>query len=46
MAEAIELGYKYLDDADLDAIAEYLRSLPPIDNRVEAKSAASQSPYD
>ncbi|MEE8499044.1 MAG: cytochrome c [Kiloniellales bacterium] len=46
MAEAIEQGYKYLDDADLEAIAEYVRSLPPIDNRVEAKSTAPRSPYE
>ncbi len=34
MEEAIEDGLKYLTDADLDAIAEYLLALPPIDNRV------------
>ncbi len=46
MAEAIEDGLSHLSGGDLQAIAQYIKSLPPIDNRVEAKSAASQSPYD
>ena len=41
MAEAIEHGFKYLNDDDLNAIAEYVGSLPPIDNRVERERAGS-----
>jgi len=36
MAEAIEEGLKYLTDEDLAAIAAYLKTVPPIDNRVES----------
>ena len=32
MAEVIELGYQFLTERDLNAIAEYLLSLTPIDN--------------
>ena len=46
MAEAIEAGYRHLSDADRLAIAEYVLSLPPIDNRVEPEKPASDSPYD
>lgn len=35
MDQAIDRGYKYMTEEDLTAIAEYLRSLPPIDHRVE-----------
>lgn len=35
MDEAIDRGYNYVTEEDLTAIAEYLRSLPPIDHRVE-----------
>ncbi|WP_416896571.1 MAG: c-type cytochrome [Minwuia sp.] len=34
MDEAIEDGLKYLTDADRAAIAAYLKSVPPIDNKV------------
>jgi mono/diheme cytochrome c family protein len=37
MAEAIEHGLKHLGEDDLAAIAEYLRALAPIANRVERK---------
>jgi mono/diheme cytochrome c family protein len=37
MAEEIELGYEHLPAADLEAIALYLRSLPPIRHEVEKK---------
>lgn len=37
MSEAIENGLKYLRQEDLQAIAVYLKSLPPIRNRVERK---------
>lgn len=36
MAEAIEDGLKYLTDADLEAIAAYLKTVPPIDNVVKS----------
>ena len=36
MGEVIEHGYVNLTDEDLEAIAVYLRSLPPIDNEVKA----------
>jgi mono/diheme cytochrome c family protein len=37
MSEMIEHGYKYLTKADLQAIAVYLKSLPPIQNKVTKK---------
>ena len=46
MEEAIEHGFKYLSDEDVRAITEYVRSLPPIDNRVESAAKASPSPYE
>lgn len=39
MEEAIEQGYKYLSADDLAAIAEYVASLPAIDNALPAKKA-------
>ena len=35
MSGVIIHGYEHMTDEDLTAIAVYLRSLPPIDNRVE-----------
>ena len=35
MAEVIEHGYYYLKVEDLDAVAEYLISLLPIENYLE-----------
>lgn len=35
MAEAIENGLKHLSEADLKAIAHYLKALPPIQNKIE-----------
>ncbi len=46
MGEAVEQGYKYINDEDLAAIADYVLSLDPIDNRVPEKRAASQSEFD
>ena len=46
MEEAVERGYKHLSDADLDAIAEYVGSLPPIDNLVEPDAPAPRSEFD
>jgi len=37
MAEAIEDGLRHLDDADLQAIAEFVAGVPAIDNRIESK---------
>jgi mono/diheme cytochrome c family protein len=37
MGEVIEHGYGHLEEADLKAIAAYLRSLEPIENEVKAK---------
>ncbi len=34
MAEAIDDGLTYLTDEDLDAIATYLKSIPPIEHKV------------
>ncbi|WP_420725345.1 MULTISPECIES: c-type cytochrome [unclassified Hwanghaeella] len=34
MAEAIDDGLKYLTDEDLNAIATYLKSIPPIEHKV------------
>ena len=46
MSEAVEQGYKYLNDDDRAAIADYVRSLTPIDNRVPTKGATPQSGFD
>lgn len=37
MSEVIEHGYQYVPEADLRAIAVYLRTLKPIGNKVEPK---------
>jgi mono/diheme cytochrome c family protein len=34
MAEAVEHGLRHLSDEDLEAIAEYLREVPPVVNKV------------
>ena len=46
MAEAIDNSYKHLSDADLAAIADYVFSLPAIDNRIESKTGSSGSDFD
>jgi cytochrome c553 len=46
MAEAIEHGYRHLSDADCAAIAEYVLTLPPIENRVSREGSAAPSPYE
>ena len=40
MEHGTEIGYKYLDDSDREAIAEYVLGLPPIDNLIEPDTAA------
>ncbi|MEE8274273.1 MAG: cytochrome c [Alphaproteobacteria bacterium] len=45
MAEAIEHGYKYLSESDRAAIAEYVLTRPPIENRV-APERRQASPYE
>lgn len=37
MAELIDNGYQYMSRADLEALAAYLRSLPPMVNQVAAE---------
>jgi cytochrome c553 len=37
MSELIENGYKHLTEADLQAVAAYLRTLKPIHNKIQAK---------
>jgi mono/diheme cytochrome c family protein len=37
MSELIENGFKHLTEADLQAVAVYLRTLTPIHNKVQAK---------
>jgi hypothetical protein len=42
MAEVIEgttAGYRHLTRADLQAIAQYLKSIPPVKNRVVPKDS-------
>ena len=39
MGEIVEQGYRHLEESDLKAIAQYLKSLPPIENEVKAKAA-------
>ena len=46
MAEAIEHGYRYLSDGDRAAIADYVMSLPPIDNRISSGPTAAASTYE
>ena len=41
MEEAVENGFKYLARDDRMAIAEYVLSLPGIDNRLEPDEARS-----
>lgn len=42
MAEAIDHSLQYLSDADLNAIATYLRSVAPISDPAQTTSAAAQ----
>ncbi len=37
MAEVIDDGLRYLDDTDIQAIVTYVRSVPPIEHKVERK---------
>ncbi len=37
MADVIDEGLRYLNDADIKALVSYVRSLPPIDHPVERK---------
>ena len=39
MGEVIDLGYQYLLEEDLDALAEYLVSLPPISNKLRQEKS-------
>jgi mono/diheme cytochrome c family protein len=41
MREAIDDGLKHLSQADLEAIADYLRSIPPIEHQVRKKRPKS-----
>ena len=41
MREAIDDGLKFLSQADLEAIAAYLKSIPPIDHQVRKKRPKS-----
>ena len=41
MAEAIENGYRHLTDYDLEAIAEYLESVPPVRNDLESEKKSN-----
>jgi hypothetical protein len=41
MSEVIEHGYAALPREDLDAIAEYLQSLPPIEHHLGPSAAAA-----
>lgn len=48
MAEVIDEGLQYLRQADLAAIATYLQSLPPIENRVRSqeKNSSDEDGFD
>ena len=46
MAEAVDHGFTYLTDDDRAAIAEYILSLPPIENKVESKTEGTTSGFD
>jgi hypothetical protein len=41
MAEVIDEGLSRLDKSDLEAMAEYLRSTPPITHRIERPEKSS-----
>lgn len=43
MAEVIDNGLQYLEDADAEAIATYVRSLPAVHHRVKVRRKASES---
>jgi hypothetical protein len=44
MAEVIDDGLHYLDDTDIQAIVTYIRSVPPIEHRVERKKKRERKP--
>jgi mono/diheme cytochrome c family protein len=46
MAEEIDGGLRYLTAADLDAIAEYLLSLPPVENQVRKARKKRPSEFE
>ena len=46
MEEVIEFGYQYLRQEDLDALAEYLLSLPPISNDLKSDSVEKSKNED
>ena len=46
MAELIDQGFRHLSDDDRAAIAEYVLSLPAIENAVARRKPAGGSPYD
>lgn len=46
MAEVIDDGLRYLDDADIQAIVTYIRSVPPIEHKVERKKKKKRGPFE
>jgi len=46
MGDVIEFGYQHLRDKDLDALAEYLLSLPPISNELQKDSTEISKALD
>jgi hypothetical protein len=44
-AEPLDDSYSHLSEEDLGAVAEYVLSLPPIENQVESKSSG-QAAFD
>jgi|GEM_PF-122191 len=47
MAEAVEFSFRYMNDADLRAIAAYLRTVPPLPSKGQTEPAyAAHQPKD
>jgi hypothetical protein len=44
MAEVIDDGLRYLNDADLDAIATYVLALPPVSNPLARDKRSKRKP--
>ena len=44
MAEVIDNGLKYLTREDAEALATYIRNLPPIEHAVSRKKKTAASP--
>ncbi len=46
MAEVIDDGLRYLDNADIQAIVTYIRSVPAIEHQIERKKKKKPGPFE